>query len=367
MTSKIRVGIIGATPDRGWAATVHVPALAALPDFELTAVCTSRPDSAKEAAAKFGAVHAFTDPAALAASPDVDLVTVSVKVPQHDALVRAGLNSGKPVFCEWPLGRTTAEAAKMTADMQTRGLTGIVGLQARFSPLIRYVRDLIAEGRIGEVLSCTLTATTPTWGPVADRFSTYLYDDANGANLLTINGGHTLDALCFCLGDFRELTAHTAVRQPDAKTKEAGETIRRTAVDQIAVAGTLQSGAIATLHFRAGTATGSGLQFEINGSDGDLLVCTDTGLGIQNADLVLRGALGRGRPFEDMPVPTHYFRTPAFLPNARVRNVCELYADIARCFKTGGTPELDFALAVRRHQLLDAIRRSSAEGRKVAL
>jgi predicted dehydrogenase len=73
----IKVGIIGANPDRGWAAMAHVPALQASPDFRLTAVCTSRIDSARAAAEKFGAAQAFADPQELSSHPEVDLVVVA--------------------------------------------------------------------------------------------------------------------------------------------------------------------------------------------------------------------------------------------------------------------------------------------------
>jgi predicted dehydrogenase len=47
MSDRIRVGIIGANPDRGWAAQAHIPALTSLSaDFEVTALPTSRRESA---------------------------------------------------------------------------------------------------------------------------------------------------------------------------------------------------------------------------------------------------------------------------------------------------------------------------------
>jgi len=52
---KIRMGVIGANIHRGWAPRSHLPAIVASPDFELTAVCTTRPESAEEAAKAFGA------------------------------------------------------------------------------------------------------------------------------------------------------------------------------------------------------------------------------------------------------------------------------------------------------------------------
>jgi predicted dehydrogenase len=138
-------------------------------------------------------------------NPDVDLVTISVKVPDHHFPVMAAIEAGKHVYCEWPLGRDTDEAVRMLEAAQRRGLRHAVGLQGQVSPAINYAKDLIADGYVGRVLSATLVACAPNWGATIDR--AYQADRANGANLLTITGGHTIDALCFCLGEFRELSA----------------------------------------------------------------------------------------------------------------------------------------------------------------
>ena len=71
---KIGVGIVGVNPDRGFASIAHIPALQALPEFEITAISTTRQDSADVAAKHFGIPLAFADPAKLAQHPDVDLV-----------------------------------------------------------------------------------------------------------------------------------------------------------------------------------------------------------------------------------------------------------------------------------------------------
>src|SRR2546430_16286349 len=113
MADKIRVGIVGATVTQGgsgWGQNAHVPALKALPNYELKAVCTSHEDTAKASAAAFGAergYHRFSD---MTAAPDVDLIVVCVRVPGHRDLVMAGLQAGKAVFCEWPPGKTLGEA-----------------------------------------------------------------------------------------------------------------------------------------------------------------------------------------------------------------------------------------------------------------
>src|SRR3984957_14511654 len=200
-TDKVRVGIVGASPGRGFASIAHIPALRALPGVEITAVCTTRQESADAAAKHFGIPLAFADPKLLAQHPDVDLVTVCVKVPDHYQPVMAAIEAGKHVYCEWPLGRNTDEAVRMRDAANRKGVRHAVGLQGQVSPAINYTKDLIAEGYIGRVLSATMIGCAPNWGPTIDR--AYQADFANGANLLTITGGHTIDALCYCLGEFR--------------------------------------------------------------------------------------------------------------------------------------------------------------------
>src|SRR5919204_1321087 len=140
-SSKIRVGIVGASASRGFASIAHIPALQALPDFEITAVCTTRQESAEAAAQHFGVPLAFSDAEQLARHPDVDLVTVSVKVPDHFRPVMAAIEAGKHVYCEWPLGRDTAEAEQMLAAAARRGIQHAVGLQGQASPAIAYAKD----------------------------------------------------------------------------------------------------------------------------------------------------------------------------------------------------------------------------------
>src|SRR5437879_11255776 len=95
---RIRVGIIGANPDRGWAAQAHIPALRSLSDdFEITALSTSRWESADAASKLFGVPAAFDNHQDLVNRADVDVVAVTVKVPYHLELATAALETGKAV------------------------------------------------------------------------------------------------------------------------------------------------------------------------------------------------------------------------------------------------------------------------------
>ena len=96
MADPIRIGIVGATVTpggSGWGANAHIPALKALPDYTLKAVCTAHEDTAKASAAAFGAELAFHTIDDMVARPDIDLVVVCVKVPVHDELVMAALRA----------------------------------------------------------------------------------------------------------------------------------------------------------------------------------------------------------------------------------------------------------------------------------
>src|SRR5437899_1476629 len=210
----IRVGIIGANPDRGWAAQAHIPALKSLSDdFEITALSTSRRESADAASKLFGVPLAFHNHQELVNSAVVDVVAVTVKVPHHLELATAALGAGKAVYVEWPLGNGLKEAETLAALAKKQGVLAVVGLQARSAPSVAYVRDLIEQGYVGEVLSTTLVGSGMGWGPTVEPFNAYLNDKKNGATMLSIALGHAADALCYCLGEVRELSATMTTRR----------------------------------------------------------------------------------------------------------------------------------------------------------
>src|SRR5438132_5394223 len=202
---RIRVGIIGANPDRGWAAQAHIPALKSLSDdFEIMALSTSRRESADAASKLFGVALAFDNHQDLVNRADVDVIAVTVKVPHHLELATAALNAGKAVYCEWPLGNGLIEAETLAALAKKKGVLAVAGLQARSAPSVAYVRDLIKQGYVGEVLSTTLVGSGMGWGPTVEQFNAYLNDKKNGPTMLSLPLAHPPDALCHCLGEARE-------------------------------------------------------------------------------------------------------------------------------------------------------------------
>src|ERR671936_2801255 len=205
MAHKIRLGFVGANVRANWASQSHFPALLASPDVELTAVCTTRPESAEEARRAFGAQLAFHDYRTMVASPAIDAVAVVVKVPEHYGPTRAALEAGKHVYTEWPLGRTTAEAEELAALARSKGVQTAVGLQSRVSPTLMYMQEQIEAGYVGEVLACHASCIRD--GSLERPSSrTWQRDARLGANTLTIANGHVIDALRFVVGDFARVS-----------------------------------------------------------------------------------------------------------------------------------------------------------------
>src|SRR5207247_138070 len=155
-----------------------------------------------------------------------------------------------------------------------RGVRTVVGLQARQAPAIEFVQQLLRDGYVGEVLSTTMVGLSIP-GDVVGQPNAYMLDKANGANLLTIPVGHSLDILNYVLGEFADLSAVSDLRRPHITIEETGERIVKTAADQIAVIGTLSSGATASVHVREAVAGGTGFLWEINGTDGTLPITAD--------------------------------------------------------------------------------------------
>jgi len=193
-----------------------------------------------------------------------------------------------------------------------------------------------------------------------------MLDRTNGANVLTVAVGHSLDTLNFVLGEFADLSAVSDLRRPLITIDGTGQQIEKTAPDQIAVIGTLTSGATASVHVREAVAGGIGFLWEINGTDGTLRITADAAYP-EIHPLTVAGARGRNEPVElTVPVAlTQKWPTLTRLDGAPAYNVGRAYAAFAADIDNGTRTVADFTDAVRRHELIAAIERSAVSGQRV--
>ena len=362
MTKKIRVGLVGAGSST-WSGRSHLVALPLSPDFELTAVCTTKPDSAEAAREKFGAKLAFHDFHAMAQSPEIDAVAVVVRVPSHYEPVKAALQAGKHVYCEWPLGRTTAEAEELAALAKAYGVQTAVGLQSRVSPPLMYMKDLIQTGYVGEVLACKVSLMRE--GVLARPSSrTWQRDGSLGANTLTIANGHTIDALRFVAGNFAQVSCVVGTQVKQWFETDTRKLLDVTAPDNILVSGCLTGGAVASVHVGSIPWAGCGYMMEIYGREGTLVAKGEDSP--QLSEVRVYGAQ-KGNTLSELPVPAKYAWVTPAMPQGAPYNVGQMYSAFAQLIRGGrnvGT-QPTFETAVLLHRFIDAIIVSSLSGKAV--
>ena len=174
------------------------------------------------------------------AEADLDLVSVVVRS-RHRGPVMAALDAGKHVYCEWPLGANLAEAEAMADLAREKKVHAMVGLQARGDPAVRYLRELIADDYVGDVLAVSMTMFT---GGALERpqSRTWDRDKTKGVSALTVRPIHTMDVLCWCHGDFVELSGKVTTQVKQWRVTETNEMVDVDTPDNVTVNGVLRSG-----------------------------------------------------------------------------------------------------------------------------
>jgi predicted dehydrogenase len=353
--ASLKLAFAGANPERGWARDAHIPAIRSLPGLSIHAVSARTKEGADAAAAAFGAALAFADSVAMARDPGADIVAVTVKVPEHRAIVLAALEAGKHVYCEWPLGRDVAEAEEMAAAAHRAGTHVAIGLQGANSIAVRHAARLVCEGVIGELQTLRVVSPTAGWGAVAPPHYAYLQDRRNGATLATIAGGHTLAMVEAVVGECTQVSAQCTIRQGSIEILGTGERVERTCPDHMEIEARHASGCKSTIEVVGGE--DGQLVFELQGSKGSLEI---------------RGAHPGGYQCAALEVVTSLPSEPQ--PPVRVTglsgnpvNVAELHRRFEEDIRTGRRTVPDFDAAVRLTRLLDAIELASDSGREQVL
>jgi len=368
MSRRFGVGIVGVSAERGWGTAAHIPALRALSDvFETAGVANTSLASAKAAAAAFGIPRAFGNVAELVNSPDVDVVAVAVKVPHHREVVTAALQAGKYVYCEWPLGNGLAEAIELAELAKRSKVRAVVGTQATASPEVEFVRKIVADGYLGDVLSATYLGTGPTWGDEVTRGDSYVMDSRTGATMLSIIAGHAFAAVQSVLGPVVGVNGTLSQRRKAVRIAGTGDTIPVQTHDHVMVNATLKSGAPLSLELRGGLPRGTRLLWEINGTLGDLrITAMNDHLPVINIS-PLRVEAGRKgeQGYRDLEIPKSHELD--FADAVPARNVAAIYRQMAEDLAHGTRTAPDFDDAVALHGLIDAIERSDRTGKRVRI
>ena len=362
---KIGVGVIGVHPERGWAMAAHIPALKSLPDYEVVALTNSDAQMAQQAADKFKVPNAFQSHLDLLKMPEINLVVVTVKVPHHFELVSAALKAGKSVYCEWPLARNLAEAVEMAKLAKTHKVHGAVGLQSRSTPVVSYVKELINDGYVGEVLSTSVVGSGIIWGATLPAAFIYTLDPKNGAGMANVPFAHGLDSVCYALDSrLTEVTATFAHRRKLVEIIETKEMVPLTTPDQIIGGGKLENGAVVSVHYRGGLSRGTNFRWEVNGTQGDLIITSSLGYPAVG-EVKIQGGQGSDMQVNDLVIPSKH--THENSPSGPAQSVFYNYARLAEDLQKGTHYTATFDDGVILHKAIEAIEKSANLGSRVDL
>lgn len=361
-SGTIRVGLVGVGT---WAEYGYIPSLKLLPDFEIVAVSSRSQAKADAVAARHGIKYALASLQALVEHPEVDLVVVLTPAPSHDEAVRAAIAAGKDVYCEWPLTPSTAASTELMALAEQAGVRHIVGLQRRLGPDYRYVRDLLNEGYIGELRSVRLHISVEYFQRLRAAALYFTVPAENFSSLLSIYGGHFLDAVFTMLGQPDSINALLVNQFKEITLIETGEVMPHSTADQVVLSGTFGNGAVLSVHLEAGKRNNYGMQLDITGATGDLLIANSTSFGA--ALNVITAAQGDSQPMRVLPVPDKYNWLPANDLGGSQRELANLYAAYARDVRDGTRLVTTFADALVMHRLLDQIVASDRTGMRLSL
>ncbi len=360
-SNPLRVGLIGA--GGRWGPRAHVPALKGMPETELYAVCTAHEETAKAAAEKFGVAHSYGSDQAMYADERVEAVSVAVRVPAHYELCKNAIDAGRHVFCEWPLGANTKEAEELAALARKKNVRTMVGLQRRASPAYLYMRELIQNGYVGQVLAVNMllmgsgVLTRPS-----DR--TWQRDATLGANTLTITFGHVLDAMCFVAGELAEVSAIVSTQVPQWFETDTKKYVDVTSPDNVAVQGRLENGAVVNAYCGVQPYHGSGHRLEIYGKEGTLSMIGG-GEGGGEHQRKIMGGRKDDKTLQELTVPEKFKWVPeAVRSGGPAHEVGQLWVNFAEAIRSGVANDADFDHAVRRHRTFDAIMRASETGQR---
>ncbi|MFG2295365.1 Gfo/Idh/MocA family oxidoreductase [Streptomyces sp. NPDC048603] len=353
--SPLRVGLIG----YGLAGSVfHAPLVAATDGLVLDTVVTTRPDRREQARAEFpDARIAATADELFARTPAVDLIVIASPNKTHVPLATTALKAGIPVVVDKPLAATAAEARALAELAEQRGTFLSVFQNRRWDNDFLTLRRLIATGELGEIQR--FESRFERWRPQLKGGWRESGAPEEIGGLLYDLGSHLVDQALVLFGPAVRVYAETDTRRPGAETD-----------DDTFIALTHANGVRSHLYMSA-TAAQLGPRFRVLGSSAGFV---KYGLDPQEAAL-REGRRPTGRPWGEepehcwgtvgsgespltgggRPEPTAPGDYPAY------------YAAVAAALRNGGPAPVTAYEAAHALEVLEAARRSSAEGVTVPL
>ena len=340
----------------------------------LIGVCTSRPETARRAAADGGFEFGVTDPAEILSRDDVSVVHICTPNDSHCELVRAALQAGKHVYCDKPLTADLAEAEALAPHVETG--PGRLGLtfNYRFLPATLRAKQLIEQGALGRIYSFRGAYLHAGYIDPARPFSWRL-DRARGRGGALVDlGSHIIDLLQHLIGPFVEVNALTETFIRERPAPDDPSRMMPVEVDDVALLSVRTAcGALGHVEAsRLATGTNDELRFEIHGATGALRFNLQDPNFLEFYDATASdGSYGGNRGFTRLETVQRY-ESPAGFPGpkfaigwlrAHMHCLWSFLQDIA----SGTETSANYAAGLAVERVMDAAYRSAESRRPVEI
>jgi predicted dehydrogenase len=392
MTRRLKVAVVGAgfsnSPDgrERWAVRGHLPALGALADrYEVIALCTTRKQTAAAAALHFGVPHAFGNvEEMLRQLPDIDVVCVSVRPAVQHSVVMAALRAGKHVYCEQPLGLTTAQAEEMSQLAERKGVRTVVGHQTHYEPAAMQMAELVRQGYVGRPLTFSQSEFFSNYILPRPAHRQWLFQAEMGGHP-GYRSGQSLERLTAVLDqDVTDISACMDRKVEERANLDGGAPIRSNQVDNMSYLLRVGAGIEGTLQVSFTAWFGTGTRFELYGTEGMLMIAPGSPVARSKGaagELKLYGARAdvkqiiadRAAPerlereFEELP-GSEAFRFVALADAGRdVFLVAQTWHALAEAIESGRECTPNFHDKAKIHRVWDAAERAVLEKRWVSV
>jgi predicted dehydrogenase len=389
MTRRLKVAVVGAGFSNSldgrerWAIRGHLPALRALPDrYEIVALCTTRIETAAAAARHFEVPHAFGDVhQMLRAVADIDVVCVSVRPAVQHGVVMAALRAGKHVYCEQPLGLTTAQAEEMRQLAEDQRVRTVVGHQTHYEPAVLHMAELVRQGYIGRPLTFAQTEFFSNYILPRPAHRQWLFQAEMGGHP-GYRSGQGLERLTSVLHqDVTQVSATMDTKVVERANLDGGPPIRSNQVDNISYLLRVGDTIEGTLQVSFTAWFGTGTRFEIYGTEGMLMLAPGNSPVPGSGELRLYGARADldqvmkdrktperlERDFEEIPGSDAYRYVAPRQGGRDVFLVAQTWRALSEAIEAGRECSPSFHDKVRIHRVWDAAERSNRERRWITV
>ena len=263
----IRVGLIGV----GWGSVVQTPAFRMVPEFEVAAICSRRPESVAAAGEKLGIADVSTDWRTFVERDDLDVISICTPVDLHHEQALAAIAAGKHVVVEKPVGIDSVQTGEMLSAAEDAGVAHAVCFEGRWEPARLKIWEMVNAGHLGDPYMAMARSGADFWHPSRGLQSEWMYRKDEGGGYMMGMGSHDIDYVCAMFGEPEAVCAdvRTTIKE---RPRPDGSMLTVDADDTSVLLMRMQNGMLVSIITTAVAFQRNFRAFEACGSDGSLVM-----------------------------------------------------------------------------------------------